>query len=44
VADIDRWDKGMAGELVVAALTPRAAELRTKDVELTMARVKGSGM
>ena len=29
---------------VVAALTPRAAELRTKDVELTMARVKGSGM
>jgi hypothetical protein len=29
---------------VVAALTPRAAELRTKDVELTLARVKGSGM
>lgn len=29
---------------VVAALTPRAAELRTKDVELTVARIKGSGM
>lgn len=28
---------------VVAALTPRAAELRTKDLELTAARLKGAG-
>jgi hypothetical protein len=29
---------------VVAALTPRAAELRKKDLELTVARLKGAGM
>jgi hypothetical protein len=28
---------------VVAALTPRAAELRKKDLELTVARLKGAG-
>jgi len=29
---------------VVSALTPRAAELRTRDLELTAARMKGAGM
>jgi hypothetical protein len=29
---------------VVSALTPRAADLRTKDLELTVARLKGAGM
>ena len=29
---------------VVSALTPRAAELRTKDLELTAARIKGAGL
>ena len=29
---------------VVGALTPRAAELRTKDLELVAARLKGAGM
>ncbi len=29
---------------VVSALTPRAAELRTKDLELVVARLKGAGM
>jgi len=29
---------------VVSALTPRAAELRRKDLELTVARMKGAGM
>jgi hypothetical protein len=29
---------------VVSALTPRAADLRTKDLELTAARMKGTGM
>ncbi len=28
---------------VVSALKPRAAELRTKDVELTVARLKAAG-
>lgn len=29
---------------VVAALTPRAAELRKKDLELVVARLKGAGI
>jgi hypothetical protein len=29
---------------VIAALAPRAAELRTRDLELTVARLKGAGM
>lgn len=29
---------------VISALTPRAAELRRKDLELTVARLKGAGM
>ena len=29
---------------VMSALAPRAAELRTKDLELTAARIKGAGM
>jgi hypothetical protein len=29
---------------VVSALKPRAAELRTKDLELTAARMKAAGM
>jgi hypothetical protein len=29
---------------VVSALTPRAAQLRTKDLELVAARLKGAGM
>ena len=29
---------------VVSALTPRAAQLRTKDLELTSARLKGAGL
>ena len=36
--------KGMVPADVVAALTPRAAELRTRDLELTVARLKGAGM
>jgi hypothetical protein len=29
---------------VVTALTPRAAQLRTKDLELVAVRLKGAGM
>jgi hypothetical protein len=36
--------KGMVPPDVVAALTPRAAELRKKDLELVGARLKGAGM
>jgi hypothetical protein len=36
--------KGMVPADVVAALTPRAAELRKKDLELVGARLKGAGM
>ena len=36
--------KGMVPAEVVAALTPRAAELRTRDLELVAARLKGAGM
>jgi hypothetical protein len=36
--------KDMVPADVVAALTPRAAELRTKDLELVAARLKGAGM
>ena len=36
--------KDMVPADVVAALTPRAAELRTRDLELTVARLKGAGM
>jgi hypothetical protein len=36
--------KDMVPPDVVSALTPRAAELRTKDLELTVARMKGAGL
>jgi hypothetical protein len=36
--------KGMVPPEVVAALTPRATELRKKDLELVGARLKGAGM
>ena len=36
--------KDMVPPDVVSALTPRAAELRTKDLELTAARMKAAGM
>jgi hypothetical protein len=36
--------KDMVPAEVVAALAPRAAELRKKDLELAVARLKGAGM
>lgn len=36
--------KGMVPPDVVAALAPRAVELRTRDLELVAARLKGAGM
>ncbi len=42
-AQLDQM-KGLVPADVVAALTPRAAELRTKDLELVAARLKGAGM